>query len=87
MDDIKRMAREAGPLISTPFDVWCERFAELVLAKDRERIIAANAPEIKKINAHIKAIEAAVLAEREACAKVAEQRSEPGTAAFIRART
>ena len=28
----------------------------------------------------------AVLEEREQCAKVAEQRSEPGTAAFIRAR-
>ena len=28
----------------------------------------------------------AVSDEREACAKVAEQRSEPGTAAFIRAR-
>ena len=29
-DDTIRMAREAGPLISTPFDVWCERFATLV---------------------------------------------------------
>ena len=34
----------------------------------------------------IKRINDAVLAEREACAKVAEKRSEPGTAAFIRAR-
>ena len=34
----------------------------------------------------IKRINEAVLDEREACAKVAEQRSEPGTAAFIRAR-
>ena len=32
-DDIIRMAREAGPLISTPFDVWCERFAALVAAE------------------------------------------------------
>jgi hypothetical protein len=31
-EDIIRMAREAGPLISTPFDVWCERFAALVAA-------------------------------------------------------
>jgi hypothetical protein len=31
-EDITRMAREAGPLISTPFDVWCERFAALVSA-------------------------------------------------------
>jgi hypothetical protein len=29
-EDIIKMAREAGPLISTPFDVWCERFAALV---------------------------------------------------------
>ena len=35
-DDIIRMAREAGPLISTPFDVWCERFATLVAASERE---------------------------------------------------
>lgn len=35
-DDITRMAREAGPLISTPFDVWCERFAALVVAAERE---------------------------------------------------
>ena len=31
-DDIIRMAKEAGPLISTPFDEWCERFAALVAA-------------------------------------------------------
>ena len=36
-DDIIRMARAAGPLISTPFDEWCERFAALVTAeKDAE---------------------------------------------------
>ena len=34
-DDIIRMASEAGPLISTPFDVWCERFAALVAADER----------------------------------------------------
>jgi hypothetical protein len=34
-DDIMRMAREAGPLMSTPFDVWCERFAERVAAAER----------------------------------------------------
>lgn len=31
-DDIIRMTQEAGPLIGTPFYVWCERFAELVAA-------------------------------------------------------
>lgn len=35
-EEIVRMAREAGPLISTPFDVWCERFAALVAAAERE---------------------------------------------------
>lgn len=35
-DDIIRMAREAGPLISTPFDVWCERFAALVADAERK---------------------------------------------------
>jgi hypothetical protein len=36
MRDTIDMAREAGPLISTPFDAWCERFAELVRADERE---------------------------------------------------
>ena len=35
-EDVIRMAREAGPLVSTPFDVWCERFAALVAAHERE---------------------------------------------------
>ena len=35
--DITGMAREAGPLISTPFDEWCERFAALVAAHEREQ--------------------------------------------------
>jgi len=37
-DDIIRMAREAGPLISTPFDVWCERFAALAQAAERNKL-------------------------------------------------
>jgi hypothetical protein len=48
-------------------------FAALVAAAERERIIAKNAPEIEKINAHIQALEEAVAAEREACAKLAEE--------------
>jgi hypothetical protein len=38
MDDIIRMARESGPLISTPFDVWCERFAALAQAAERNKL-------------------------------------------------
>jgi hypothetical protein len=34
-----------------------EHFAALVRADERERIIAANAPEIEKTNAHIKMLE------------------------------
>ena len=36
-EEIIRMAKDAGPLISTPFDVWCERFAALVSASERKR--------------------------------------------------
>jgi hypothetical protein len=32
-------------------------FANLVADKERERIIAANAPELEKVNAHIKRLE------------------------------
>ena len=84
MKTVIEMAREAGFRIYNEhtgrntektfiaaFDM-IERFAELVRADERERIIAANATEIEKINAHIKALEAAVIAEREACAKVCE---------------
>jgi hypothetical protein len=50
-----------------------EAFAKLVAQHERERIKVANAPEIERINAHIKELEDAVLAEREACAKVCEE--------------
>jgi hypothetical protein len=35
-DEIAKFAMEAGPLIVTPFDEWCLRFAALVAAKERE---------------------------------------------------
>jgi len=44
-----------------------ERFAALVASAERERIKQANAPEIEHINAHIKELENAVIAERKAC--------------------
>ena len=52
------------------------RFANLVAQHERERIKQANAPEIERINTHIKELEDAVLAEREACAKVCEQTND-----------
>ena len=36
MRDTIDMAREAGPLISTPFDAWCERLVAFVRADERE---------------------------------------------------
>jgi len=57
------------------------RFAKLVAQHERERIKQANAPEIERINAHIQKLENAVLAEREACAKVCDDLwQEDGTA-------
>ncbi len=43
------------------------------MEQERERIIAQNAPEIEKINAHIKALKESVAAEREACAKACDE--------------
>jgi hypothetical protein len=65
-DDIIRMAVEAGARdCANPdkWDIWeirdtdLERFANLVVAHERERIITANAPEIEKVNEYIKALE------------------------------
>jgi hypothetical protein len=60
-EDIIRMARDAGAgewgdgVVPAMMDI--ERFAALVAAHERERIIAANAPEIEKVNEYIKALE------------------------------
>jgi predicted NBD/HSP70 family sugar kinase len=82
-EDIIRMAREAG-LWEIRHSVEMaiggvgelEAFATLVAFAERERIKQANAPEIERINAHIKELEDAVIAEREACAKVCEDSVE-----------
>jgi hypothetical protein len=79
-DDIIRMAREAGLYSGSPrtpstgriIEKRLERFAALVAAAERERIIAQNAPEIEKINAHIKALEEAV-AQRDALLEALKQ--------------
>jgi hypothetical protein len=78
-DEIIELAREAGSFIGcatfafTPKEL--EAFAKLVTQHERERIKQANAPEIEKVNAHIKKLEDAVLAEREACAQVCDDMS------------
>ena len=77
-DDVVKWAQEAAilpPDWGATENQWrsLEAFANLVAAAERERIIKANAPEIERINAHFKELEDAVVAEREACAKVCDQ--------------
>jgi hypothetical protein len=67
-DEIIEMTRQAGGFDATP--KFLETFAKLVAQHERERIKQANAPEIERVNAHIKQLEDAVLAEREACALI-----------------
>jgi hypothetical protein len=74
-EEIIEMARQAGfgiGLDDLIIYAAHERFAKLVAQHERERIKQANAPEIERINAHIQKLEDAILAEREACAKVCD---------------
>ena len=64
----KELATECYVTPSWEFDY--KKFANLIRADERERIKVANAPEIDRINTHIKNLEDAVKNEREACAKV-----------------
>jgi len=48
-------------------------FAKLVEDKVRQEIAEKNAPVIKKVNEHIKELQDAIKAEREACAKVCDE--------------
>ena len=75
-EEIIRMAREAGFNVEQGFllrvtgiDEDLERFAALVIAEKEKQIIAANAPEIERINTYIKELEKAVAAEREKVAQ------------------
>jgi hypothetical protein len=93
-DDIIRMALKAGISVATS-DSWIpiigpaaiERFFTLAYeagaAAERERIIAANAPEIERINAHIKELEQARLEEREACARACDAVAESANKAAV----
>jgi len=81
-DEIIEMATQAGmdylKYISPESFKKVTVFAKLVAERERERIIAKNAPVIKQINEHIKELQDAVKAEREACAKLFEQGDEMG---------
>ena len=89
-DEIIEMARQAGGMFSElpMMDAWVfddknlEAFAKLVAQHERERIKQANAPEIERVNAHIKQLEDAVLAEREACAVVCDDLWEDDGTAY-----
>ena len=87
-EDIIRMAREAGfdqtGLASfTEFTARIERFAALVAAAECERNDAyikslheSVSWQAERVIACLKALEKAVLAEREACAKVCDEVGE-----------
>jgi hypothetical protein len=61
--------------VSTPHLV---ALVNLAIEKESDRIKQANAPEIERVNAHIKELEDAILAEREACADIAENWNSNG---------
>ena len=81
LDTLVDMAKEtaafgvhpSGEFIYSFYTEQLQAFAALVASAERERIKQANAPEIERINVHIKELEDAVIAEREACAKVCEE--------------
>ncbi len=58
-------------------------FAKLVEDKVRQEIAEKNAPVIKKVNEHIKELQDAVKAEREACAKVCEEHGKVWAERFL----
>ena len=74
-DDVIRMAAACGIPEFENHESQADniiRFATLVAAAERKRIISANAPEIERINEYIKVLEDAFAAEREACARMVE---------------
>ena len=66
-EDIIRMAREAGLFVHKEVQPELERFAALVAVAEQK-----NWQDQAMVDIH-----EAVLEEREACAKVCEQRSDP----------
>ena len=94
-EEIIEMAKDAGLRQHIPF--WSdsevadalEAFAKLVEDKVRQEIIEKNAPVIKKVNEHIKELQDAVKAEREACVELVDAYAKNNTdlADAIRARS
>jgi hypothetical protein len=71
-DEIIDMARQAGMYqdLNVSWNQSIQNFAKLVEDKVRQEIAEKNAPVIKKVNEHIKELQDAVKAEREACARL-----------------
>lgn len=80
-DEILVMARQASSQEKLPWNgtyIFNSKkqlieFAKLVEDKVRQEIAEKNAPVIKKVNDHIKELQDAVKAEREACAVAANE--------------
>jgi hypothetical protein len=68
----KELAKQAWTENDWDGHVDIPKLIQLVRADERERIKAANAPEIDRINAHIKNLETAVKNERESIAQMFE---------------
>jgi hypothetical protein len=66
-----------------PLETYIEKRVAKAVRAERERIIAANAPEIERINAHIKELEQARLEEREACARACDAVAESANKAAV----
>ena len=72
-EDIIRMAHESHLDVyglGTDYAKFADalgRFYNIAVSAERERIKQANAPEIERINAHIKELEDAIKAARETC--------------------
>jgi hypothetical protein len=84
MKTVIEMAKEAGPLISTPFNTWCERFAELVRADEREECAktrAAKPRELKPVG------RGAFLDEQQFCFDKGWREGAASVRAAIRARS
>ena len=89
IEELRQLERFAALVIkpwADQLEVERKRFQELndvaalgmqhARAAERERIIAQNAPEIEKINAHIKTLEKALEDEREAIAQSLDKQAE-----------
>ena len=68
-EEVIKLAKQSGLFVELVLERdldWLERFATLVASAECERIKQANAPEIERINDHIKELEDVVKARGQA---------------------